>query len=276
MDAKKEAPAAEVTAPAVAAAPRRERGEQRGEKRGFGNRRGGRGAPRGRGARKEGSGEWVPVTKLGRLVKDGKVKTIDQIFEFGLKIKEYQIVDTLLQDLKEEMMCMQSVQKQTAAGQRTRLKAYIAIGDGKGHVGLGVKCAKEVASAIKGAMIQAKLSIIPVRRGYWGATIGTVHTVPCKLTGACGSVRIRLVPAPRGSGIVASVTPRKFLVLAGIEDVFTQSNGHTKTLGNFVKATYDAVRQSHAFQTKDLWRAPVNQLSPMDRFAKFLAEEKKN
>ena len=73
------------------------------------------------------------------------------------------------------------VQKQTRAGQRTRFKAFVAIGDHNGHVGLGVKCSKEVATAIRGAIILAKLSIIPVRRGYWGNKIGKPHTVPCKV-----------------------------------------------------------------------------------------------
>lgn len=73
------------------------------------------------------------------------------------------------------------VQKQTRAGQRTRFKAFVAIGDSSGHVGLGVKCSKEVATAIRGAIILAKLSVIPVRRGYWGNKIGQPHTVPCKV-----------------------------------------------------------------------------------------------
>lgn len=73
------------------------------------------------------------------------------------------------------------VQKQTRAGQRTRFKAFVAMGDYSGHVGLGVKCSKEVATAIRGAIILAKLSIIPVRLGYWGNKIGTPHTVPCKV-----------------------------------------------------------------------------------------------
>ncbi|XP_037419067.1 uncharacterized protein LOC119283756 [Triticum dicoccoides] len=47
-----------------------------------------------------------------------------------------------------------------------------------GHVGLGVKCAKEAATAIRGAIILAKLSIVPVRRGYWGNKNGQPHTVP--------------------------------------------------------------------------------------------------
>jgi len=49
-------------------------------------------------------------------------------------------------------------------------------------VGLGVKCSKEVATAIRGAIILAKLSIVPVRRGYWGNKIGKPHTVPCKVS----------------------------------------------------------------------------------------------
>lgn len=73
------------------------------------------------------------------------------------------------------------VQKQTRAGQRTRFKAFVAIGDENGHIGLGVKCSKEVATAIRGAIILAKLSVVPVRRGYWGNKIGKPHTVPCKV-----------------------------------------------------------------------------------------------
>lgn len=60
-------------------------------------------------------------------------------------------------------------------------QAIVAIGDSNGHVGLGVKCSKEVATAIRGAIILAKLSIIPVRRGYWGNKLGKPHTVPCKV-----------------------------------------------------------------------------------------------
>ena len=63
------------------------------------------------------------------------------------------------------------------------------------HVGLGMKCSKEVAGAIRGAIINAKLSIIPVRRGYWGSHIAEPHTVPMKVSGKAGSVMCRLIPA---------------------------------------------------------------------------------
>jgi hypothetical protein len=61
------------------------------------------------------------------------------------------------------------------------LQAFVVVGDHNGHIGLGVKCAKEVATAIRGAIIQAKMSTVPVRRGYWGNKIGKVHTVPTKV-----------------------------------------------------------------------------------------------
>jgi len=64
----------------------------------------------------------------------------------------------------------------------------------------------------------ARLNIIPLRRGYWGNKIGKPHTVPCKVTGKSGSVRMRLVPAPRGMGIVGANTVKKIMALAGVQD----------------------------------------------------------
>jgi len=105
-----------------------------------------------------------------------------------------------------------------------------------------------------------------VRRGYWGNKIGKVHTVPIKSTGKCGSVTIRLIPAPRGAGIVAARTPKKVLQMAGIDDCYTCSRGTRKTLGNFVRATFYALASTYGFLSPDLWTETKYTKSPLQEF----------
>jgi len=217
----------------------------------------------------------VPLTKLGRLVNEGKIKSLEEIYLFSLPIKEHQIVEHFLgESLKDEVMKIMPVQKQSAAGQRTRFKAFIIVGDKNGHCGLGVKCGKEVALAIRGAIVAAKLAVIPIRRGFWGSTFGTPHTVPCKIHGKCGSVHFRLIPAPRGTGIVAAKAPKKLLEFAGVQDCYSSARGHTRTLGNFIKATFDALKNTYDYLTPDLWDATNFVKSPYQEFTDFLKDTK--
>jgi small subunit ribosomal protein S2e len=247
---------------------RRRRGERRGDGEGGDRRR--RGGRR-RGNRDGGEGVWTPCTKLGRLVSAGKISSLEEIYLYSLPIKEYQIIDKFCPDLSDEVMKIMPVQKQTSAGQRTRFKAFVLVGDKNGHVGLGQKCSKEVAGAIRGAIIDAKLSVIPVRRGYWGSRAGKPHTVPMKVTGKCGSVRVRLIPAPRGSGLVAANVPKKVLSYAGITDCYTSSKGQTRTLGNFVKAVFDCLRHTYGYLTPDMWSPTEFKPDPYQVNTDFLA-----
>jgi len=254
-------------------------GERRG---GFGRGRGGRGGGRGgrggrgRGDRRGGRDEnvWVPVTKLGRLVKEGKIGSIEEIFLFSIPVKEAEIIDFFLKDkLQDEVMKIMPVQKQSSAGQRTRFKAFVAIGDTNGHVGLGVKCSSEVATAIRGAITAAKLNVAPVRRGYWGRISGLPHTVPCKVTGKCGSVRVRLVPAPRGTGLVSSPAGKKLLHMAGIDDCYTSACGHTRTMGNLIKAIFYALRATYGYLTPELWKENTLPTHPYQEHTDFLSKK---
>ena len=92
----------------------------------------------------------------------------------------------------EFLVQIKPVQKQTRAGQRTRFKAVVVIGDSEGHIGLGIKTSKEVATAIRAAITIAKLAVLPVRRGYWGTNLGEPHSLPVKQSGKCGSVSVRV------------------------------------------------------------------------------------
>ena len=183
------------------------------------------------------------------------------------------IVDSFIPEetLKDEMLCVQQVQKASSAGQRTRFKAFQMVGDHNGHIGIGVRVGKELAVAIKASLISAKLNIVPIRRGYWGNKIGAPHTVPMKVTGKCGSVSVRLVPAPRGTGIVASPVPTKLMQFAGISDVYTSAKGKTRTRGNFIMATFNALKKTYGFLTPDLWLETEATRDPTDEHSDFLA-----
>lgn len=198
---------------------------------------------------------WVPRTKLGKMVQAGQITSIEEIFAEGLKIRESEIADVLLPDLLEEVININLVQKQTDAGEKSRFKAIVAVGNRDGFVGLGGGKAKQVRTAIEKAAIDARLNVILVRRGCgsWQCGCGRPHTLPFQIRGKCGSVEVLLVPGPRGLGLVASEVAKVVLNLAGVKDCWTRSFGSTRTIPSYAYAVFDGLRKTYSLVTRAEW-----------------------
>jgi len=204
--------------------------------------------------------EWTPRTKVGQAVLEGKITSLSEIFESGLRIKEAEIVKRLLPELKQEVLGVRIVQRQTESGEITRFSAVVAVG-APGWFGLGHAKAYQMRDAVDKATKVAMLNIVPVHLGCgsWECRCGRPHSVPYKLVGKAGSVRIEIIPGPRGLGLVADDTVKRLLALAGIQDAWTRSFGMTSTLLSKAQAVYNAFRTMHSGSDmrrfEDRWRS---------------------
>jgi small subunit ribosomal protein S5 len=198
---------------------------------------------------------WIPRTRLGRMIQEGRIASIEEVFTEGLPIREPEIVDALLPDLQEEVININLVQKQTDAGERSRFKAIVAVGNRDGYVGLGSGKARQVRTAIEKGAVDARLKIVPIRRGCgsWECGCGKPHSLPFQVEGRCGGVRIVIVPGPRGLGVVASEAAKVILALAGVKDCWTRSFGSTRTVPSFAYAIFDALKKSYSLITPIDW-----------------------
>jgi len=198
---------------------------------------------------------WMPRTRLGKMILEGRISSIEEVFMEGSKIREPEIVDVLLPDLQEEVININLVQKQSDAGEKSRFKAIVAVGNRDGYVGLGSGKAKQVRTAIEKAAINARLNITPIRRGCgsWECGCGKPHSLPFKVRGKCGGVEIVFVPGPRGLGVVASEAAKIILGLAGVKDCWTKSYGSTRTIPSFAYAIFDALRKTYRLVTPEDW-----------------------
>ena len=198
---------------------------------------------------------WIPRTKLGKMILEGKISSIEELFMEGLKIREPEIVNTLLPDLQEEVINIGLVQKQTDAGEKSQFRAIVVVGNRDGYVGLGSGKARQVRSAIEKAAVDARLNITPVRRGCgcWECGCGKPHSLPFQVSGSCGGVEIVLIPGPRGLGIVASEAAKIILGLAGVKDCWTKSYGSTRTVPSFAFAVFDALKKTYLLVTPEDW-----------------------
>lgn len=203
--------------------------------------------------------DWEPKTRLGNMVKNGEVAKIKEIFRLGLPLMEPEIVEVLLPDIEEEVIDINIVQRMHKSGRRVRFRATVVIGNKNGYIGLGKGIAKEVGPAIRKAIRDAKLNVIEVRRGCgsWECGCGKPHSVPFEVTGSAGSVRVTLLPAPKGIGVATGDVAKKVLRLAGVIDAWSKSKGQTKSTINTAKATFEALRQTSLVKITEKQREAV-------------------
>jgi len=200
---------------------------------------------------------WEPKTNLGRDVKNGKITNIDEILDAGKKILEPEIVDSLI-DVKTDLVSIgqskgkfgggkrrawRQTQRKTKEGNVPTFSAMAVVGDSNGHIGIGSGRATETLPARDKAIRKAKLNLIKVKRTCAGfdCACSELHTIPFKVEGKAGSVRVTLVPAPQGTGLVVANELKKLLALAGIKDVYSKTNGRKRTTFNLIKAGIDAL-----------------------------------
>src|SRR3972149_3327080 len=221
---------------------------------------------RGEKTREEIVSAWNPKTQLGREVKDGKIKNIDEILDKKRKVLESEIVDSLL-NLKSDLISIgqskgkfgggkrrawRQTQRKTQEGNIPSFSTMAVVGDENGHVGVGSGKAKETLPARDKSIRKAKLSVFKVERGCasFDCSCDELHTVPYIVKGRSGGVRVTLIPAPQGTGLVVANELKKVLKLAGIKDVYSKTFGNRRTSFNMVKACIDALKKTSGAKSK--------------------------
>jgi small subunit ribosomal protein S5 len=216
------------------------------------------------------SESWAPKSELGRKVKSGEIKDIDEILNSGQRILESEITDTLLPSLESDLVMLgqsrgkfgggqrrafKQTQKKTDEGNSPSFATCAIIGNRNGYFGIGFGKAKETIPSREKAMRNARLNITKVRRGCgaWKCGCGTPHSIPFTVKGKCGSVIVELIPAPKGVGLCAEKECRKILALAGIKDIWSYASGQPANKTNTVRALVDALKNLMEMKASDTY-----------------------
>jgi small subunit ribosomal protein S5 len=201
---------------------------------------------------------WKPKTELGMKVKTGEITDIDYILDNGYKILEPEIVDVLLPNADSDLLLIgqskgkfgggqrrvfRQTQKKTMEGNKPKFATLAVLGNKDGYFGVGFGKAKETVPAREKAFRKSRLNVRKIARGCgsWECNCGNPHTIPYEVHGKCGSVELKLMPAPMGTGLCIEKECAKILALAGIKDVWAKTKGKTTTKLNLVKACIEAL-----------------------------------
>ncbi|MBR9691700.1 30S ribosomal protein S5, partial [Candidatus Woesearchaeota archaeon] len=196
------------------------------------------------------------------------IKDIDYILDNGFNILEAEIVDVLLPGTTVDLLLVgqskgkfgggarrifRQTQKKTKEGNKPKFATVAVVGNEDGYIGIGYGKSKETVPAREKSIRNAKLNIIKIKRGCgsWQCGCKEPHTIPYKVQGKCGSVKLRLMPAPKGTGLKVEGEVGKILKLAGIKDVWSKTIGKTSTKLNLIYACVDALNKLMKMKTKE-------------------------
>ena len=151
-------------------------------------------------------------------------------------------IDASKLDLKETIVNIRRVAKTVKGGRNIRFSVTVVIGDGEGHVGVGLGKAQEIPEAVRKAIESAKKNLIFVPQ------VGT--TIPHRNMGVFGAGKVLLIPAAEGTGVIAGSSVRVVLESAGIKDVRAKSIGSSNA-GNMAYATLEGLRSLKTVESVD-------------------------
>jgi small subunit ribosomal protein S5 len=198
---------------------------------------------------------WVPRTRLGQLVKEGHINSLEDVLRNNYVIRESEIVDMLIPDLRQEVVDVNLVQRQSDSGQQKSFRITVVVGNGEGVIGIGIGKAAEFVPAVRSAETRAKLNITMFRRGCgsWECRCHDPHSIPFRVDGRSGSVRVTLKPAPKGTGLVTADVGKIVLRIAGLNDVWSITKGRSRVSSNFAKAYVDALTETFRMLPPQEW-----------------------